>query len=308
MRSQTPVAPKEERTALGVGLMALGVTFMTGIDTSAKWLLLAGIPVAQIVFLRYAVAMVMVAGWFLPREGTACLRSAAPVRQILRSLFLLGSTVCNFAALQHLPITVTTTIMFAGPIAVTLLAIPILGEKVGLRRLAAVCTGFFGVMVVIRPWGTGFDPAAFFSVAAMVSASLYYILTRQLAGVETTATSQIWSTAISAIAFLPFAVSVWTWPASVTQGVVLVLIGVFGGTAHTLATSAHRYADASILAPMVYLQILQAAITGILVFDTWPTVWTLAGGAIIACSSWYIWQRERAKARDPARPAAGPGS
>ncbi|WP_236637908.1 DMT family transporter [Mangrovicoccus ximenensis] len=295
--SQAQVAPKEERTALGVGLMALGVTFMTCIDTSAKWLLLAGVPVVQIVFMRYAVALVLALGWFLPREGTAVLRSRRPGLQFLRSLALLGSTVCNFAALQFLPITMTTTIMFAGPIAVTLLAIPVLGETVGFRRLAAVCTGFFGVMVVVQPWGAEFDPAVFLSVGAMLSASVYYIVTRMIAGSESISTSQVWSTGLATLAFAPVALAHWAWPETAGTGLVLVLVGVFGGTAHTLATVAHRYADASILAPVVYVQIVEAAVAGILVFGTWPTQWTLLGGAIIAGSSWYIIQRERAARR-----------
>ncbi len=295
--SPATVAPKEERTALGVGLMALGVTFMTGIDTSAKWLLLAGVPVVQIVFMRYAVALVLALGWFLPREGVAVLRSRRPVLQFLRSAALLSSTCCNFAALQFLPITMTTTIMFAGPIAVTLLAIPILGEKVGVRRLAAVCTGFLGVMVVVQPWGAEFNPAVFLSVGAMLSASCYFIITRMIAGTESISTSQVWSAGLASLAFAPIALAHWSWPDQPLAGAVLVLVGVFGGTAHTLATVAHRYADASILAPVVYVQIVEAALAGILVFGTWPTQWTLAGGAIIAGSSWYIIQRERAAGR-----------
>ncbi len=295
MSTTSAIAPREERTALGVAVMAIGVTFMTCIDTSAKWLLLAGLPVFQIVFMRYAVALVLILGMFLPKHGLSVLRSQRPKLQIFRSVFLLGSTVFNFAALQFLPITMTTTIMFAGPIVVTLLAIPMLGETVGIRRLLAVCTGFFGVLVVIQPWGASFNPAVFLSVAAMVSASLYYVLTRMLAGIESVATSQVWSSGIAAIAFLPLALWVWEWPATVAAGIVLLLIGVFGGFAHTFATTAHRYADASILAPVVYIQILEAAVAGVIIFDSRPTVWTLAGGAIIAASSYYIWQRERRK-------------
>ena len=75
----------------------------------------------------------------------------------------------------------------------------------------------------------------------------------------------------------------------------MFLIGGFGMTGHVLATIAHRWADASILAPMVYSQIFLAAIAGIVVFATWPTVWTLGGGVIIIGSGLYIWHRERQK-------------
>jgi len=286
------IAGREDRKGLGVLLMAAGVTFMTCIDTSAKWLLLAGLPVLQIVFMRYAVHFLLSAAMFLPREGTAVLRSHAPVKQVLRGLFLLGSTIFNFAALQYLPITMTTAIAFAGPITVTLLSIPILGERVGIHRILAVLTGFAGVLVVIQPWGAEFDPAVFLSLAAMTCGALYMILTRMLAGVDANATSQLWSSGLSALAFLPAALPVWQWPDTASAAVMLVMVGVFGGLGHTLATQAARYADASMLAPVVYLQILTSALAGILVFATWPTLWTLAGGVIIAAASLYIWKRE----------------
>ena len=285
--------PREDRTAAGVLTMFFAVVFFTCIDTSAKWLTLTGLPVMQVVFARYFGHFVYALVVYLPQEGREAFRSRAPVKQFLRSLFLFGSTICNFFALQSLPITVTTTIMFAGPIVVTLLAIPILGEKVGLRRLIAVCTGFFGVLVVIQPWGAVFHPAMFFSLAALVIASLYFVMTRMLAGVETNATQQVWSSGLATMVLAPFAYAVWQAPDSALVWLIMALIGAFGLGGHILATTAHRWADASILAPMVYTQILMIAVVSIVIFDTWPTVWTLGGGAIIIASGLYIWHRER---------------
>ena len=276
--------------------MLCAVVFFTCIDSSAKWLSLAGMPVLQIVFARYFGHFVYATLIYMPQEGLSAFRSRAPFKQLLRSTFLFGSTVCNFFALQSLPITVTTTIMFAGPIVVTLLAIPILGEKVGLRRIAAVCTGFVGVLVVMQPWGAEFHPAMMYSLAALVIASMYFIMTRMLAGVETNATQQVWSAGLASVVLAPFAASVWIWPESGVEWLVMFLIGGFGMTGHILVTIAHRWADASILAPMVYSQIFLAAIAGIVVFATWPTVWTLGGGLIIIGSGLYIWHRERQKA------------
>ncbi|QDC08670.1 DMT family transporter [Oceanicola sp. D3] len=286
--------PREDRTAAGVVTMLLAVCFFICIDTSAKWLTLTGLPVLMVVFARYFGHFVYACGIYLPQEGFACFRSRAPLKQLLRSCFLFGSTLLNFFALKYLPITVTTTIMFAGPIVVTLLAIPILGEKVGLRRFLAVATGFLGVLVVIQPWGAEWHPAMFFSLGALCMASMYFVMTRLLAGIETNATHQVWSAGLASAVLAPFAWSAWTWPETTTQWIVLFAIGVFGLLGHVLATTAHRWADASILAPMVYSQIFLAAVSGILVFSQWPTIWTLAGGLIIIGSGLYIWQRERA--------------
>ena len=291
------VRPREEKTAIGVALMALAVVFFTCIDTSAKWLVTAGLPALQVVFARYAVHFLLSAVVFLPKEGLSALRSNAPGRQFLRSVFLFGSTILNFVALQYLPITVTTTIMFAGPVVITLLAIPILGEQVGIRRILAVCVGFIGVLVVIQPWSIAFHPAMFLCLGALVIASLYFVMTRLLAGIESNATSQLWSSGLATICLAPVALPLWKWPETTVDFAVLSLIGVFGGLGHIVATTAHRLADASILAPVIYIQLLLASLASILVFGTWPTVWTFGGGLIIIASGLYIWQRERQKGR-----------
>ena len=289
------VHPREERTGAGVGLMLLAVICFTGIDTSAKWLTIAGLPVVQIVFVRYAGHFLYANLIYLPQEGLEAYHSHAPGRQFLRSVFLFGGTVLNFFALKFLPITVTTTISFAGPIVVTLLAIPILGEKVGVRRIAAVCTGFLGVVVVVQPWGAVFHPAMLLSLGCLLLASLYFVMTRLLAGIEANATQQIWSSGLATLALAPFGITAWVWPSDALTWAVMVGIGGFGLFGHIAATTAHRLADASILSPLIYSQVFWAALVGVLIFGTWPTVWTLAGGAIIIGSGLYIWHRELVK-------------
>lgn len=294
------VAPREARTGLGLAVMTLAVFFLTMIDTSAKWLVVVGLPVFQVVFVRYVVHFALSLLVFLPREGRGAVRSNAPVKQFLRSFFLLLGTMFIVLALRYLPITVNTTIMFALPIMVTLLAIPILGEKVGLHRIFAVFVGFCGVLVVMQPWGAGFDLAMFYSIGAVIASALYFVMTRLLAGVDSNATSQIWSSGLASVCLLPFALSHWVWPETAVDWVFLGLVGVFGATAHTLVTTAHRMADASILAPVIYVQLLFASVVGIFVFNTWPTFWTLIGALIIIGSGIYIWYRERqANQRQP---------
>lgn len=276
-------------------IMALAVVFFTCIDVSAKWLNIAGFPVLQIVFARYAGHLIYASILFAPREGVAMFHSHAPGRQFIRSCFLFIGTFLNFQALKYLPITITTTIAFAGPIVVTLLAIPILGEKVGARRLIAVCVGFLGVLVVVQPWGAEFHPAMLLSLSTLLFASMYFIMTRMLAGVDSNATMQVWSSAVATIALAPFALRIWVWPETTAQWVFLLVIGAFGALGHICATLAHRFADASILAPIIYAQIFLASIAGIVMFATYPTIWTLVGGLIIIASGLYIWNRERAK-------------
>lgn len=288
-------APKENRVVAGVLTMALAVVFFTCIDTSAKWLNVAGIPVFQIVFCRYFGHFIYSLFMYLPREGLGAFHSNAPWKQTLRSCALFLATLLNFQALKFLPITVTITISFAGPIVITLMAIPILGEKVGIRRIVAVCVGFLGVLVVIQPWGAEFHPAMFLCLGTLLMGSTYFIMTRLLAGIETDATHHVWSSGIASAALLPFALNVWVWPETGLTWLVVCLIGAFGFMGHIAATIAHRWADASIIAPLTYSQVFWASLAGIVIFDTYPTIWTLLGAAIIIASGLYIWQREKQK-------------
>lgn len=278
-----------------LAIMAGAVLLFTGIDTSAKWLILSGLPALQVVFARYAGHFLTAALTFLPREGLHAFRSQVPGLQLLRSSALLLSTVFNFYALKYLPITVTTAIYFSAPIVISVLSIPILGERIGIRRFAAIVFGFLGVMVVIQPWGAEFHPAMILSVTGLGFAALYFVLTRKIAGIERNSTSQIWASGMATMILMPIAASVWVWPTSAKGWVLMALIGVFGATGHIFATLAHRFADASTLAPVTYLQVIFATTAGYAFFGNLPTPWTAAGAAIIIASGVYIWQRERAQ-------------
>ena len=275
--------------------MAFAVVLFSCIDTSAKWLAISGLPVIQIVFMRYAGALFYSSMWYLHREGIDAFRSNAPKRQFLRSGFLFTSTVLNFTALKSLSLSLVVSIQFAQPMVISLIAIPLLGERVGPRRMAAIFVGFLGVLIVVQPWGAAFHPAIFFSLGALILASLYFAMTRLLAGVESSATQQIWANAMATICLAPFAFAVWQWPETPMQWIIVLAIGGFGGGGHIAATIAHRWADASIIAPIIYLQLFLATFWGAVVFASWPTIWTLVGGLIIIGSGLYIWHRERTR-------------
>ncbi|MBR9653333.1 DMT family transporter [Thalassobius aquimarinus] len=277
-------------------IMAVAVFLFTLIDSSAKWLILAGLPALQVVFARYAGALIMALLLFLPRGGLSAFRSNRPWLQLLRALMLLGSTMFNFYALSYLPITLTIALFFAMPIVTTLLSIPILGEQVGLRRFVAVVVGFFGVLVIVQPWGAQFHWAVFLSIGALCCAATYFVLTRLLAGTDNSSTSQLWSNGVATACLAPIALQDWIWPDDPLNMGILLFIGVLGGTSHILATLAYRFAPASVVAPVTYVQVIYATAVGLLVFGTLPTVWTALGTAIIIGSGIYIWQRERVRA------------
>ena len=288
-------SPREDRPTAAVLIMASAIFLFTLIDTSAKWLIMAGLPAMQVVFSRYVGAFLTALIFFIPRRGLGEFRSNRPWIQVLRALALLGSTVFNFLALRYLPITLTIAMFFAMPIVVTLLSIPILGERVGLRRFLAVLTGFIGVLVIVQPWGAQFHWAVFLSIGALFSASTYFVLTRLLAGIDNNSTSQLWTNGLATLVLAPIALQNAVWPENTLNMLVFLFIGFLGGVGHILATLAFRFAQASVLAPVTYVQVIYATAAGYLVFNMLPTIWTAIGTAIIIASGVYIWQRERVR-------------
>lgn len=277
-----------------MALFAAAVMLFTGLDTTAKWLMGTGLATLQVAFVRYGGHLVATLAAVLPKQGLGALRSVNPKLQLLRSLALLGSTALNFVGLSQLPLATVTSIMFAGPVLVTLLAIPLLGEKVSPLQFTAIILGFIGVLVVVSPWDAAMDPAILFSLGACCCTSVYYILSRMLAR-ESTATQQIWASGIATLVLAPVAIWQWQTPDNGFVVLMMCMVGLFGASSHSLVTLSHRIADASVLAPVIYLQLLFASVSGYLVFGQVPGPSTLFGALIIISGGILLWLSGRRK-------------
>jgi drug/metabolite transporter (DMT)-like permease len=299
----TAAVAAPDRPLFGIGLILTAFLCFTAIDTSAKWLVLAGLPSGQVAFVRYAVHLAAALALFLPGHGAGLFRSARPRLQLFRGAMLLGSTLFNFVAVRYLPLTVTSAIFFTMPLLVCALSIPLLGERVGPRRWAAIVVGFGGVLIVTRPWAGDTHWAVLFSLAAALCASLYSLSTRGVAGSDSPATSQTLAALVGTLGAAPLALGGWVWPEAPPGWTAFALIGLFGFVGHQLLTVAHAHAPASTLAPFVYTQIVYMTASSWLVFDQPPDRWTLVGAGIVVASGLYVWLRERAlTARAPGRP------
>ena len=288
-----PVAPVEDRALAGIGLVLGAYLAFTGIDSCAKWLVLHGLPTSEVAFVRYAVhlAIVLAIG-FATAERLWVTASLGALS--LRAAVLLGSTLLNFVAVFYLPLTITSALMFSAPLWICLLSIPLLGEEVGWRRWAAMLVGFSGILIVARPWSGELHPAVVLSLGAALCAALYSILTRALAGRDSTNTQQFYAGLIATAGMAPLALLDWRWPTDAASWTALALIGVFGWGGHQLLTIAHRYAPASTLAPFSYAQIVYMTASSWLIFAQPPDRWVIVGAAVVAGSGLYIWLRERA--------------
>jgi len=289
-RSYT-VEPLANEPLRGILLIIAAFCTFAMLDTTAKYLV-QHYPTAQVVWARYVGHVVLAAAILLPMHGRSLLHSRAPGLQILRSLFLFGSTCANFAALQFLQLAETSSIMFSAPLMVAMLSIPLLGEYIGPRRWTAIFLGFAGVLIVVRPGLGLMHWAASLSLLAALFGACYQISTRKLAGVDRAVTTQFYSAIIGAVAITPVMPYVWETP-DLTGVLLMVLLGALGGFGHWLLILAHRLAPAPVLAPFLYIQLLPMILLGYLVFSDFPDLWTLVGAGVVVFSGLYLLYRER---------------
>jgi len=297
---------REDRAQRGILMMLAAYLGFSCIDTSAKWLVLLGLPALQVAFFRYfghfaiSLGHVLKGGAERERFGTDALGLV-----LVRALCLMLSTVANFFALKFLPLTVTASILFSAPLIVTALSTPVLGERVGPWRWGSVVLGFAGVLVVMRPFGEAFHPATLISLFGATCFAVYALLTRKLSGRVAAETMQLYSGAVGTVALLPLAVIGWETPPSALGWIVMLVIGFWGWAGHELFSRAHRFADASALMPFTYAMLIYLTISGYVFFGDLPDLPTLAGAAIIVASGLIVWWRER---RAEIRPVPPPKS
>lgn len=288
MSTPSPLASPE--TLRGILLMTATAAFFGGLDTTAKYL---GqyIPAIEVAWLRFVThtffVVILLRLWSRPFH----MKTRRPLLQLLRGAFMFGTTSLNFVALTYLDLTEAVSIMFATPLLVTALAGPFLGEKVGVRRWTAVSIGFLGVVVITRPGFGTFNVGVLFSLGAMLTNAFYILLTRKIGTTESSEGMIFYSGAVGSVGLAPVALPTAVMP-ELWLVPLIFLTGALGGFGHYLLIRAHRIAPASTLAPFIYTQILWMTVTGYLIFDEIPGLWTITGASIIVVSGLYILHRE----------------
>ncbi len=284
----------EDRPQLGILMMLAAWFLFAVVDTSAKWLVLAAFPAFQLAFMRYAVHFVISIG-VIAKDGFDLSRfQTNHLWQVLsRALLLISATLGNFYALNFLPLTVISAIMFSSPIIVCFLSMTVLKEHIGPWRWGAILLGFAGVLIVIRPFGEAFHPAMILPLYNATALALYSLMTRRLAGVVAVDTQQFYLGALGSVLLLPFAVWTWVQPTTSLQTVLLLALGAGGWAGHQFLTTAHRFAPANTLMPYTYSFMIYIAAFSWLVFSHVPDSWVVFGALVIVLSGLIIWKREQ---------------
>lgn len=249
--------------------------------------------VPMLAWARYAVHFLVMVVFLAPSMRMRLLTTTRPARQIIRALCLLATTFFGMSAFTRMPLAEATAMIFAAPLLVTLLARPLLGEEISPLRWTAAIVGFAGVLLIARP-GSGLVPdGVAFALAAALTYAIYQILTRQLSPTENPVTMLFYTALIGTVAMSLSLPWIWGGPMpGLADGLLIVSLGLYGGIGHFLLIRAFREAPASVLSPILYVQLAWAAVVGWLAFGHVPDSVALAGiltiagaGAIIALDS-----------------------
>jgi drug/metabolite transporter (DMT)-like permease len=289
-------APRRENSLRGIGLVLLGGAFLSSADAVSK-LMAETVPALQITWLRYAAFALIMLAVTLP-GGIAVLKPRRPKLQLARGIAVTVSSVLFVSSLRYLPIADATATSFISPLFVTALSIPLLGERIGWRRWTATIVGLIGVLIVVRPGGAGFQLAALLPMLSASSWAFALIFTRMMSATENPVTTLTWSAIIGFV--LLSLLQPFGWQPLTAHAIWLgVFVGVASTIGHWFVILAFRHADASLLAPFAYLQLLWASIFGYFMFAALPDRFTWLGAVIISASGLYIAHRERLRARGP---------
>ena len=274
----------------GITYTILGGALLTTNDAVLKWLT-SDYPVGQLMFIRglFVFLPVMLIVW--RAGGFGLIRVNSFRNQSLRAGFAFASGFCFITGISFLPLADALAITFAGPLFVTALAPPMLGETVGWRRWSAVLVGFAGVVVMLRPGAEAVQWAALFPLGASLAGAFRDLTTRQMAGRETSVSIMCFSTAVIVLAGL------CTWPFGWAPLVLedlglMALSGMLVGGAHFLLIERFQWAEAALLAPFKYTNMIWAVLFGFVIWGDLPDAWTMTGATIVIVGGLYIIRRE----------------
>ena len=253
-----------------------------------------------VVFFRLFFALIVVIPFFI-RDGLAPLKTSKLGLLTLRGVLNFGAMLCFFMALSMAPIADVTALSFTAPLFATLLAVLILKEKLGWRRVAAIVVGFVGTLVVLRPGFAEISTGYILVLVATIFWGACVIIIKTLSRTESSVTITTYMSLVMAPLALVPALFVWSWP-SLTDFAWLAFLGLLGGCGQMAVSQALRHAETHVAMPFDFVRLIWVSITGYLFFAEVPDIFVWLGGALIFSSTAYITIREH-KIRNQKVPA-----
>ncbi len=287
-----------QNTGAGIALMVITMAIFAAQDGLSRHL--AGeYNVMMVVMIRYWFFAVFVLA--LATRGPGGIRATAatpqPVLQIARGLLLAAEVCVMVAAFTLLGLVESHAIFTSYPLLVAALSGPLLGERVGRLRWAAIGAGFVGVLIILRPGFGVFSPLALIPVCSALMFALYALLTRYAARRDSAATSFFWTGIAGAVAMT--LAGAWFWqPMTGSDWVWMAALCVSGVAGHWTLIKCYALAEASAVQPFAYLQLVFVSIIGVAVFSETIALNVVAGAGIVVLAGLFtLWRERRAAGR-----------
>lgn len=281
------------RPTTGILLMTLAMLSIPTVDGIAKYLS-AGYSPFFIGWARYAVAALVVLPLAALRNGRRVFPAERRISHALRTLFLVISMTLYLLALARIPLATAISAFFIGPISAVVLSIFVLKERMTSTKTASLVLGVLGALVILRPGGE-IDPGILFAFAAGLCFGIYLVTTRLAAQRSDPVSTLAFQCAVGALLLTPQAIATWALPQWSDLGLFLAL-GMVSAFSHLLSIAAFRFAEASILAPLVYLELIGAAAIGYYFFGEIPDIFTVMGAGLIIAAGLILLRRQKGTA------------
>jgi drug/metabolite transporter (DMT)-like permease len=251
----------------------------------------ASVPVMMIVFFRNFFALCILLPFVLRTRHTGVLRTARLDLHLWRGALTVGSMAAYYWSYSHLPLAESTALMFTMPLFLIVVAAFALGERVRWRRTTATAAGFAGVLVIVQPGGSAFDPALAVPLAVGAIDAILGVIVKKMTEVDRLLTILFYMVATTLLfAAIPTVLS-WETP-TLHDAMLLLAIAAISTVSQVMTVTAWRVGEATAVAPVNYVQIVLIGLAAYLAFGEVPGWWSLIGAAIIALSTLYIVRRE----------------
>lgn len=245
---------------------------------------------AQLMFSRALIGFLIFAPWLLMRDGVAVIRTTRPGMHLMRGFWGACGNYCFFFAITHLVLADAMALQFSRPLFMIILAFLFLGEVAGARRIGVTLAGFAGILIMLRPFDGGFDPNGLVAVAGALFGGMVVISIKKLATTEPTRRIIFYYAFYTALFSAVPAAYFWVMP-TWNEFWVLILIGFLGILGQSCITHGFTLGEATVTVPFDYMRIVYSAVFGLLLFAEVPSLWSVAGAALIVGSNLYLMRR-----------------
>ncbi|MEY4695655.1 MAG: hypothetical protein RIT14_83 [Pseudomonadota bacterium] len=293
--------PTVQNTRLGIWLMIATTLVFAAQDGISRHLADAyNVYMPVMIRFWFFAAFVIVLATHAPGGVRAAVRTRFPALQVTRGVLLVAEVCVMVAAFVKLGLVESHAVFTCYPLLVAALSGPILGEKVGWRRWAAILAGFAGVLIILQPGYAVFSPWALLPLLSALMFAVYGLLTRYVAQGDSASVSFFWTGTTGAAAMT--LIGVWFWePMTAADWGWMATLCCTACLGHWLLIKSLAVAEASAVQPFAYLQLVWASGIGLVIFgESLRTNVAIGAGVVVAAGLFTLW-RQRKRARESAR-------